>query len=132
MSSSLMPERALEHQRLEHRGVEPAVGLGLARQRGVGDRRVRSVSSRGVGAVVVADAGRGPSARRLELVGAGSALQSRSSASLQRGARVVVEAVTSRCVGKTVRPGSCSATRHISTWSASGVAGSCAYTRAVS
>ena len=32
-------ERALQDQRLEHRGVQPAVGLGLALERGVGDRR---------------------------------------------------------------------------------------------
>ena len=37
MSSSLMPERALEDQRLEHGGVEPAVGLGVVRERFVGD-----------------------------------------------------------------------------------------------
>ena len=40
MSSSVMPERALEDQRLEHRGVEPAVGLGVVGQRRVGDRLV--------------------------------------------------------------------------------------------
>ena len=34
------PERALEDQRLEHGGVEAAVGLGVVRQRGVGDRLV--------------------------------------------------------------------------------------------
>jgi hypothetical protein len=28
------PQRALEDQRLEHRGVEPAVGVGLVGQRG--------------------------------------------------------------------------------------------------
>ena len=35
MSSSLMPGDALQHQRLEDRGVEPAVGLGLAGERAV-------------------------------------------------------------------------------------------------
>ena len=70
MSSSVMPERALEDDRLQHRGVQAAVGLGLALQRGVGDRLVLQRQPVGllVEAVHVAQLHAAAAARRLELV----------------------------------------------------------------
>ena len=44
------PERALEDQGLEHGGVEPPVGLGLAGQGAVGDREVLQVERDGFSA----------------------------------------------------------------------------------
>ena len=53
MSSSVMPSDALEDQRLEHGGVEVAVGLGVVGQRGVGDRLVLQRQAEGLLEVAV-------------------------------------------------------------------------------
>ena len=85
MSSSVMPSAPLQDQRLEHRGVEPAVGLGLVRQRGVGDRLVLEREPQRLRwcASQVAELRRGPSRRsaRARRRRPRSISQSRSSAS---------------------------------------------------
>ena len=75
------PERALEDQRLEHRGVEPPVRLGVVRQGGVGDRLVleREHPRLAEMGVDVAEAHRLP-VRRRELVGAVEPARRRSRA----------------------------------------------------
>ena len=111
MSSSVMPSDALEDERLEHRGVERAVGLGVVRERLVGDRLVLERQAEGAACggcrCSPSPAGRcrrAGAARRARSARRRSARAASCRASPASPGRLM--SLIRRWVGKTVRPGS--------------------------
>ncbi len=119
------PQRALQQQRLGDRGVEPAVGGRLARQRGVGDRRVLERQPQRAVVVRVEVADPDAAVRRAARARRRRPPRRPSRAGSPRAARRDASSsspVSRRWVGKIVSPGSLSETRHISTWRCGAVA----------